>query len=329
MSSDALVQQTRDQAVAALRTLSTRSATDLDGVLLITDTKGPSPTMSFLKPTIEGAAAVLDITNSISNRYKQLEVIDYGHATTTADGQVMWMPLADVPLLASILVGSSDFANLIEFDPAKMKLAKVGLAAIRVGSRNTPALFVQALGARQVIAKSSRTGMLVRKGVLDVPKDEMILLSNDVTVLVVGSFAFFENRRAFQNLVGLLDALQDQAEETLRLVTADLNIEGFDEFLNAVRKHPIMIGKLESIRQKVTSIPAYRDALTMPKLLAFVRANPKCKVELSGDGDNAALIFQNDFQNQFKILKLLDDDYLKSDLTSQQYEANSKSSPLS
>ena len=316
-------------AVAALRSLSPKSADQLDGVLLVSETKGPSPMMSFLKPTVDGANAVVDITNQVSKHFEQLKVIDYGHATTTSDGQVMWMSLSEVPLLESILDSSRDFANLPEFDPAIMKIKNVGLAAIRTGPIATPTVFVQALGARQVVAKTSRTGFFVRKGVLDVEKNELILLQSNITALVVQGFVFFENRRNFQIIFGLLEELQAQAEDTLRAVTSKLAIQGFDQLLEAVRKNSNMIAKLESIRQKVNDFPKYKEALTMPQVLNFVRTHPLCKVQLSGDGDDAALVFQNDIQHQFKILNLLDDDYLRSDLTTMEYEANSKSSPLS
>ena len=66
----------------------------------------------------------------------------------------------------------------------------------------------------------------------------------------------------------------------------------------------------------------------MPKLLAFIRDHPECQVELDGDGDDAQLVYRNDPQHRFKILKLLDDDYLTSELTSLEYESNSKGQPI-
>jgi hypothetical protein len=66
----------------------------------------------------------------------------------------------------------------------------------------------------------------------------------------------------------------------------------------------------------------------MPRLLDFVRRHPEYQVDVSGAGDDARLVYRNDAQHRFKILKLLDDDYLHSQLTSLEYEANSKSAPL-
>jgi hypothetical protein len=96
----------------------------------------------------------------------------------------------------------------------------------------------------------------------------------------------------------------------------------------AVTGSPTMLGKMASIQRKLDKYPQYRAALTMPKLLEFVGAHPECEVEISGVGDAAQLVYRNDPQHRFKILKLLDDDYLRSDLTSLEYEANSKSAPI-
>ena len=66
----------------------------------------------------------------------------------------------------------------------------------------------------------------------------------------------------------------------------------------------------------------------MLKIVEFAEDHPECGVEIAGTGDSAQLVFHNDPQRRFKILKLLDDDYLHSELTALEYEANSKSAPL-
>jgi hypothetical protein len=62
----------------------------------------------------------------------------------------------------------------------------------------------------------------------------------------------------------------------------------------------------------------------MPKLVEFVENHPECEAEIAGEGDAAQLVYRNDPQHRFKILKLLDDEYLRSELTALEYEANSK-----
>ena len=100
------------------------------------------------------------------------------------------------------------------------------------------------------------------------------------------------------------------------------------EMAAAVTGSPAMLGKMASIQRKVNQYPQYRQALTMPRLLAFVVDHPECGVEIVGEGDSAEFVYRNDPQHRFKILKLLDDDYLRSELTRLEYEANSKSAPI-
>ena len=118
------------------------------------------------------------------------------------------------------------------------------------------------------------------------------------------------------------------AAATFKVVTQDLRIDGIELMESAVTGSPAMLGKMASIQRKLEEYPAYRSALSMPRLVTFARAHPEYQVDVAGDGDAARLIFRNDAQHRFKILKLLDDDYLRSELTSLGYEANSKSAPL-
>jgi hypothetical protein len=96
----------------------------------------------------------------------------------------------------------------------------------------------------------------------------------------------------------------------------------------AVIGTPQMLGKMASIQRKLNQYPEYKAALTMTNLVAFVRSHPECQVDTRGEGEQAQLVFRNDVQHRFKVLKLLDDDYLKSQLTAMDYEANSKSAPV-
>ena len=89
-----------------------------------------------------------------------------------------------------------------------------------------------------------------------------------------------------------------------------------------------MLGKMASIQRKLNQHPAYQAALTMDRLTAFVQTHPECEVEIAGEGDDVRFVFRTDAQHRYKILKLLDDDYLQSQLTTLNYATNSKSAPV-
>src|SRR5262249_28589821 len=175
-----------------------------------------------------------------------------------------------------------------------------------------------------------RVGFIVRRGVIDAPaaSAEILLFTKEISAIIVGNIALFRDRPAFQRLFGLLEEIREQAAATFEAVTTNLRIEGLDSMAAAVTGSPAMLGKMASIQRKLDQYPKYREALTMPRLIAFVRQHPELEVDIAGKGDAAKFVFHADPQRRFKILKLLDDDYLKSELTALEYEATSKSFPL-
>jgi hypothetical protein len=316
-------------AVQVLTSLTDVEGGRLAGVLLVTELPNDNFELAQLRPTESATPALLSVGRSAISYYKACEVINYGPATSCIGNQVMWKPLTDVPLLGSIVTDSADLANVVLFDPKKAKLTNARLTAIRVEAETgSPIVFIQAVAGSQVVTQSTKFGVLVKKGVIDVPKGDLLLLNRGVTAIVASGVNFFANRKSFQTLFRLLQELQERAEATFRAVTSALRIDGFDAMLSAVTTQSQMLGKMASIQSKLDKYPQYKDALTMPKLVAFVQGHPECGVDVAGQEDGTKLVFRPDPQHRFKILKLLDDDYLRSELTSLEYEANSKGQPI-
>jgi hypothetical protein len=298
-------------------------------VLLAAQAKDQPPEIAQLRPRGEASASLSDLCQRAIRSYVDSEVIQYQAAGSAADGQVMAMNLDAVPLLQLVLDDSNDLANLPLFEPRPDSLRNLRLAAIRSETSAVTAVFVQWLPPNQVLARSSKHGFIMRRGTLEVPDGEILMLTNDITAMIAGQYVFFRNRALFQQLTGLLQDLREQASVTFKTITDKLRIAGIDEMAVAVTKGTTMLAKMASIQRKLDAYPQYRHALTMPNLVKFVQAHPEWGVELTGSGRNLRLVFRNDPQSRWKILKLLDDDFLHSELTSFEYESNSKGSPLS
>jgi len=320
----------RDKAIAALSSLAELAQASVSGVMLITAKKNKPPEVSQLSTTDRVLPSLNDVVRNAALSITDCELIDYGPATTTADGQVMWLPTSEVPLMQAIVDESADLAGMPVFDPDRTKLDLLRLAAMQATGNTTSAVFVQALGKNQIVAQSSRIGFIIRTGIIDLPPDgdNILLLSRDIAAISVAGIVFFRNRAAFDRLFGYLEEAREQAEATFRSVTSTLRIKGYDEMATAVSGDTHMMGKIASIQQKLDKYPQYKDALTMTNILKFITDHPECAIEVSGIGNTAELVYRNDPQHRFKILKLLDDDYLMSELTTFEYEANSKGFPI-
>jgi hypothetical protein len=298
----------------------------LAGLLVVSGHDPAEP--AHLQATNRAEPVISQIAAWASDKYRKCEVIDYGPGSVTVGSQVMWKPIGDIPLLTSILHDSGDLANLKPFNPGTTEIATVRLIAIRMEVDQAPVILIQAVKADHIVASSTRYGMLVRRGSIDVASSNILMLVRDVTAILFEEYVYFVKRPEFQRLFGLLEELRVQASATFGQITANLEIDGIEEMLKAVTGDVQMLGKMASIQRMINRYPRYRQAMTMPRLLPFIRSHPQCGVELSTDGDDAHLVFQTDVQHRFKILKLLDDDYLKSELTDFEYEANSKGLPI-
>jgi hypothetical protein len=318
----------RPGPVETLASLAALEAAPASAVLLAGQPTGQSPEITQLRPTAAASASLSEVCQRAIRSFVDTEVIEYQPAGSAGEGQVMAMNLDAVPLLQLVLADSNDLANLPLFEPRPDAIRNLRLAAIRSETPTVVAVFVQWLPPNQVLARSSKRGFIMRRGTLEVPDGEILMLTNDITAIITGQYVFFRNRSLFQQLTGLLEDLRAQASVTLKTITDKLRIDGIEEMAVAVTRGTTMLAKMASIQRKLDTYPKYRQALTMPNLVKFVLAHPECGIEMSGTGRKARLVFRNDPQSRWKILKLLDDDYLRSELTSFEYESNSKSSPL-
>ncbi len=178
------------------------------------------------------------------------------------------------------------------------------------------------------LSRSRFFGALFRGAAYDQLTEEVLLFDDRIDVVVAHGMAFFENRASFERVFGFLEQMQAQARDTFARVTQGLEIEGLAELEKAATTEVNMMAKMESIKRKLDSHPAYEQAMVMPKLMDFLATHPEADVEIQHVGGLPKLVFHNDPQRRWKILKLLDDDYLASSLTALRYEANSKSDPL-
>lgn len=316
------------EVIASVATLASLAAADVSTVILVVRQDDDVLDFSQVRPTPRAVAALSTVVQAAAKAYSDIELIPYSPAGLTTGHERMWIRVADVPMLQAI-AGNADPANMPLFDPRKSPLAQLQLATMRVEGDGATAVFIQSLRGNQIVAQSNRVGMIVKRGIVDLPgKGDILLFSRNIDTVVVGSFAFFRDRPGFQRLFGYLQEMQQQAAATFQSVTATLQIEGLEAMATVVTGSASMLGKMASIQRKLNQYPQYKAALTMPNLVKFISEHPECGVKVQGEGGAAQLVFMNDAQHRFKILKLLDDDYLRSQLTALDYEANSKSAPV-
>jgi hypothetical protein len=314
-----------DQQRADLDSLGRLADSEITGAVAIA--RSPKKVVEAAHLTLKAKAdeMLLSLAQNAAREWSSCSVVGYAAAALAADGH----PRADVPMFDAVTQGFGDLSNLPQLDTKSAFFRNLEIAATRLEHDGVEGVFLFSFRSDSPNLRSKKKArMIFRSGALDGPSEGTeAVLAKQVTAVLIGDFAFFRDRREFQDMFGLLEEMKEQASATFKLVTENLRIEGFEEMMTAVTSTTTMLGKMASIQSKLEKYPAYKKALTMPKLVAFVKANPACQVEVVGRGSDTRLVFRNDAQHRFKILNLLDDDYLKSELTGLRYEANSKTLP--
>ena len=138
-----------------------------------------------------------------------------------------------------------------------------------------------------------------------------------------GPIMVMKSNNAYESLFGALPDLRVQAAETFTATLGKLPIVGGEELRAACESDLNMMRKLVSIKHRMEQ-PGYPDAVDMPGVVAFLERNPHVDVPIETTNGTPTLVFHPQAQQRWTLLKLLDDDFLRSDLTNINYEANSK-----
>jgi hypothetical protein len=253
-------------------------------------------------------------------------LLAYGPAKAVPDGHSLYLDQARAVNLVAT-ENSVTTGNVDDYNPRADYAKRLKLMAVRLsladGSNVTLYRVLKPLyrfGRSRVIALVQQDGQYNR---LD-PQD-LLLFDLQFDVLVAGGVAIFELKATFERAFGFLEELKKNSRTTFRKVTKGLRIKGIAELEAACTTMIPMMNKLASISRAIDEDPDYARAMTMDKLLAFIKVNPSCGVDIDGVGAKSELVFDKSPQKRFKILNLLDDDFLHSTLTDRNYEANSKS----
>jgi len=273
------------------------------------------------------AAAQQDIAAIAEATRSQLQdstLLKYGPATL-------------IPPQHSMHIAASDAANLTAIESAVRKqdiLTFTGaaatanikmLAASVTTADGRHASFYRIADTLLQVRKAKWLGLVQQHGVYGrVEPTDILLMRTDFEVVVVAGYAFFWKKATFERAFGFLDQLKAESLETFNSVTTSLKIDGIDELRKACTSQPQMMAKMSSIKRSMDTDPEYAAAMTMPKLVDYVKQHPHVDIAIVGNGSDRRFVFDPSPARRFQLLKLLDDDFLHSVLTKRDYEAGSK-----
>ncbi|GAA4545015.1 Kiwa anti-phage protein KwaB-like domain-containing protein [Pseudonocardia xishanensis] len=264
--------------------------------------------------------------------FSGLTPLEYSSGRVLPEGHVMWALNESVPLLQSLPLEEQEGSELIlgyesdEFHTRNLKLT-VTTTQTSEPSNPTKATFFRITRPSAVLEERDGLAAWFNGSAFDRLDNDIVVFNDRVDAISVDGYTFFMNVHNFVRAFQFVDQMKQAARETFDLVLADLQFEDRESFRRVATTDLTMITKMTSIQRKMEAYPRYREALKMESLLEFVDKNPYIEIEFDGEGSDRKFRFSNNPRARFKILKLLDDDYLRSNLTEFDYEVDSKGAP--
>ena len=182
--------------------------------------------------------------------------------------------------------------------------------------KGAPVYAFRASSPKFELNQSRYFGITLAKGQYDKFDRRLFLFDRHIDCLCHDGFMFLLNKDSFQHIFKFFEMLQAAAEETLDAIRVTVPISNFEEFAAACQGHLQMLKKLKNIAAQ-----PYLARITIADMKRVI-ADAKLPLKTTGKDGQEKLVF--DKKNKWTILKMLDDDYLRSIMTGSQYEVNSK-----
>jgi hypothetical protein len=211
------------------------------------------------------------------------------------------------------------------FDPRTLGKRKIRMYVVSVKSEGLDWIhLLNETNARFRLEQKGFLPAIFSQGVYTELEEEALLFGRDFDAIFTSEIALVIQQKSLQRALGILDAVRKQSKTILKQVTNRLRIKNYSEFEQVVAEQLNMVPRLISINERFED-DDYAAAMKMDNIVAFSRKNPNLEIEFEGAAGKEELVFHADPQRRWKILQLLDDDFLVSDLTKFCYESNSKS----
>ncbi|MBS1815395.1 MAG: DUF4868 domain-containing protein [Acidobacteria bacterium] len=156
------------------------------------------------------------------------------------------------------------------------------------------------------------------RGAFDSIERTTFLFDTEVDCFTDGEFMFIKNTKNFESTFNYLGRLLACAEETVDCVLSAIPVHNAEQFRAACVTQTRFMAKLASISTK-----PYIADLSFERLRAVIEDHG-LDIQISIIDGVEGLVFDPSRERRWKLLKLLDDDFLNSNLTDARYEVNSK-----
>jgi hypothetical protein len=236
-------------------------------------------------------------------------------------GEVEWEQTAAIPEVVYATTQLSNISALAPFDPGDEKFKKRlrYWAVVLTDANGKQAFFFRKFTEQAELKRKRGAALINRTGSFTRVDDEIFLFDDDLDCFVFEGFVYVLRKLDYRRIFDQISTVLAKAKIAARELHQQVPIANFAEFEQACSSDSRLADKLLSLRGR-DYFSQLSYAMLKPVISQFKLSIPT--KDLNGQ---IQLVFEPGPAGRFKILKLVDDDYLRSSMTGHGYESNSKS----
>ena len=187
---------------------------------------------------------------------------------------------------------------------------------ITINQQSEPIYFFYARKKMKSILKNTRLAIRLFGDSFDTLEDQIFLLDKNIDCIIFKNIVYIINKNNFHEIFNYYDGLKEEAKCILNEIREKVVIFNYSDFMDACLSNKNMLSILLSIKQR-----GYLKTMSTDRLVKVINENG-INIEIIYENGKPQLKYNKD--DKYAILRLLNDDYLKSVMTEIRYEVNSK-----
>jgi hypothetical protein len=257
------------------------------------------------------AEAVIDATEP------ELRPLDITHKPEP--GTIEWVELDQVDAVKAATERFASLGVLSSFEPndeAYKKRLLFWLARRWAGGEQ--AFFFRAFSASAELKRKNFAAIALHDGAFARIEEQIFMFDENIDCVVFGGYIFVLRKGDYRRIFDQLEQLRDRAKQAAERLHAKVPIANLEEFTAACETQPGMADKLIAVQGR-----DYFARLNYEMLKPVIE---EFELDIATENRNGRthLVFKSDAGHRWRILRLVDDDFLRSSMTDHRYEVNSK-----
>ena len=245
----------------------------------------------------------------------EFEFVEYDPTYKPESDQILYLEFSNDDDIGIFVDVGSDVNGTEPFEEDRDFCQKLRFYSIVLEKDGNKATFFRKFTRTNELNSRKLYAVTLSRGNYKKLSKKVFLFDEKIDCFAWNNILYIYDKNSFQNIFDYFETVKKAAEVVVTELHNKFPVANFDQFKDFCVRNRRMMAKLISISKK-----DYLQTLTIDDLK---RVSTSFSLDVEFD-EQDQIVFNPSVKTRWQILNLFNDDYLKSELTDNKYEVNSK-----